>query len=145
MSKLAEIAKTYVGTPHINGGNVKGAGLDCCTLITNIYKEMGWADVIMQFGYSGDWYCQKEHREYVLAYLVKYCDKVDTLAEGDLISYRWGRSDFAHIAIYLGDSRIIHCDADDGVEITDVLDPKLVDAKGQSRATGYWRLKHGHI
>lgn len=145
MSKLTEIAKTYVGTPHINGGNVKGAGLDCCTLITHIYKEMGWADVTMQFGYSCDWYCQKEHREYVLTYLLKYCDKVETLAEGDLISYRWGRSDFAHIAIYLGDNRIIHCDADEGVEITDVSDPKLVDAKGNSRATGYWRLKHGHI
>lgn len=58
-NKLYETALSYVGTPHINGANVKGAGLDCCTLITNIYKEMGWADIPMEFGYSGDWYCQK--------------------------------------------------------------------------------------
>lgn len=145
MGKLVEISKTYVGTPHINGGNVKGAGLDCCTLVTNIYKDMGWIDVSIPFFYSGDWYCQKEHREYVLAYLKEYCKKVDALQEGDIISYRWGRSDFAHLAIYLGDGRIIHCAADAGVEITDINDPKLIDAKGNSRATGYWRLKHGTV
>lgn len=145
MGKLVEISKTYVGTPHINGGNVKGAGLDCCTLVTNIYRDMGWVDVSVPFSYSGDWYCRKEHREYVLTYLKKYCEKVDDLKEGDIISYRWGRSDFAHLAIYLGDGRIIHCAADDGVEITDIDDPRLIDAKGNSRATGYWRLKHGAL
>lgn len=145
MGKLLEISKTYVGTPHINGGNVKGAGLDCCTLVTNIYRDMGWVDVSIPFSYSGDWYCCKEHREYVLAYLEKYCEKVDDLEEGDIISYRWGRSDFAHLAIYLGGGRIIHCAADDGVEITDINDPKLIDVKGNSRATGYWRLKHGIV
>lgn len=142
-NKLYETALSYVGTPYINGANVKGAGLDCCTLITNIYQEMGWADIPMEFGYSGDWYCQKNCKELVLAYLTKYCYEVDELQPGDVISYRWGRSNYAHLAMYIGNGCIIHCSADNGTCITDLDEPALLDAKGRSRATGYWRLKDG--
>ena len=142
-NKLYETALSYVGTPHINGANVKGAGLDCCTLITNIYKEMGWADIPMEFGYSGDWYCQKDCKELVLAYLTKYCYEVDELQPGDVISYRWGHSNYAHLSMYIGNGCIIHCSADNGTCITDLDDPLLLDAKGRSRATGFWRLKDG--
>lgn len=145
MSNLEKIAQTYVGTPHINGGNVKGAGLDCCTLVTSLYREAGIIDVTMPTGYANDWYCRKNHEEYILAYLEKYCERVHELREGDLISYRWGRSDYAHIAVYFGRGRIIHSEADSGTSITDLTDPKLYDHTGKSRVTGYWRLKDGII
>lgn len=142
---IMDIARTYVGTPHINGGDVKGAGLDCCTLVTNLYADLGYEKIPIKFGYSGDWYCQKHCTELLLPYLEKYCDKTQELRPGDLVSYRWGRSSYAHLAVYLGDNLVIHCDADDGTNITEISNPKFYDYRGQSRATGYWRLKDEFI
>ena len=69
------------------------------------------------------------------------CKRIRKLQPGDIISYRWGRAKYAHLAIYLGDKRILHCQARNGVEITDIDAPYLFDAKGKSRVTGYWRVK----
>lgn len=141
--KLIELAKTYIGTPHINGGDIKGAGLDCCTLVTNFYAELGYKKIPVSFGYSADWYCRRKCKEILLPYLEKYFDKVASLLPGDLVSYRWGYSSYAHLSIYLGNRKFAHCDADDGCCITGADEPKFWDALGRSRITGYWRLKDG--
>ena len=138
---LLKIAKTYLNTPHINGGNIKGAGLDCCTLPANIFMEMGHADFNIIFGYSGDWFCKKDCKEILLPYLEKYLYRVEQLQAGDVISYRWARAKYAHLAVYLGDEKVIHCQASVGVEIADTFNPYFFDAKGNSRVTGFWRLK----
>ena len=143
--KLFDIALTYIGTPHINGGNVKGAGLDCCSLITHMVKESCGVDVPIVFGYSMDWFCKKECEELLKPYLDKYCFKVTELKAGDILSFRWGRAEYAHLAMYIGDGFVIHCQADMGVEITEVDSPYFFDAKGNSRLSGYWRLKDEFI
>ena len=145
MNKLLDLAKTYVGTPHINGGDVKGAGLDCCTLVTNFYAELGHKKIKVKFGYSADWYCQKDCEELLLPYLEKHFVRTKCLMPGYLVSYRWGHSKYAHLAIYLGKGMLLHCDADDGTSITNIDDPKFTDALGKSRITGFWRPKHGVI
>ncbi len=140
-NELYRIAVSYVGTPHINGGNIKGVGLDCCTLVTQIYQEAGCGTIPVSFGYSEDWYCQKNCKEILLPYLEKHCYKVDELEIGDVISYRFGRSDYAHLSVYLGNNKVIHCSADNGTEIRNADDFCFNDAKCRSRVTGYWRLK----
>ena len=139
--KLIRVAKTYIGTPHINGGNIKGAGLDCSTLPAQIFHELGYGNFEIMFGYSGDWYCKKDCEEKLLPYLEKYCERTDILEVGDIISYRWGRAMYAHLAVYLGDNQIIHCKALSGVEITDLDAPYFTDGQGRSRVTGYWRVR----
>lgn len=139
---LYDIALTYIGTPHINGGNVKGAGLDCCTLIAQIIKEFYNVDIPIEFNYSGDWFCKYDCTEELFPYLEKYFEPVETLQEGDLISYKWGRSNYAHLSMYLCSNTVIHCQADVGVEITDLENPYFFYANGKTRATGIWRLKH---
>ena len=139
---LYEKALEFIGTPHVNGGNIKGAGLDCSTLPANFFHELGYGDFEIMFGYSGDWYCKRDCEELLLPYLEKYCERIDEPEPGDIISYRWGRAQYAHLSIYLGDKRILHCQAQSGVEITDINAPYLFDAKGNSRVTGYWRVKH---
>ena len=138
---INKIAKSFLNTPHVNGGNIKGAGLDCCTLPAHIFNEMGLGHFEIVFGYSGDWFCQKNCEEILLPYLEKYCDRCNSLEVGDVISYRWGRAQYAHLAVYIGDKRVIHCMADTGTEITDITDPRFFDAKGHTRVTGFWRLK----
>ena len=139
MDKLWTVAMSYIGTPHINGGQVKGAGLDCCTLPVAIYKEFG-VDIPVDIGYSADWFCQRG-AELIKPYLSRYFSRVNELNSGDLISFSWGRAKFAHLAMYLGGGKVIHSQADRGTEITDLDDPYFLRKDGRSRITGYWRLK----
>ena len=113
--RLNSLALEYIGTPHVNGGNIKGAGLDCSTLPANFFRELGYGDFEIMFGYSGDWYCKRDCEELLLPYLERYCERIDEPEPGDIISYRWGRAQYAHLAIYLGDKRILHCQARSGV------------------------------
>lgn len=136
MTDLYRIAQTYKGTPHINGGDIKGAGLDCCTLITHLIAEHKGVNIPVEFGYSGDWFCRKNCREILLPYLERHFERVAALEPGDVISYKWGRSQYAHLAMYLGNNLVIHCKAEEGVEITDINNPLFND-----RTTGVWRLK----
>jgi cell wall-associated NlpC family hydrolase len=142
--KLNALAMTFIGTPHVNGGNIKGVGLDCSTLPAQFFHELGYGDFEIMFGYSGDWYCKKDCEEKLLPYLEKYGQRITEaeLQPGDVISYRWGRAQYAHLSIYLGDNRVLHCQALTGVEITDANAPYFFDKKGESRITGYWRAVH---
>ena len=80
-----------------------------------------------------------------MPYLEKRFVRTKCLMPGYLVSYRWGHSKYAHLAIYLGKGMLLHCDADDGTTITNIDDPKFTDALGKSRITGFWRPKHGVI
>lgn len=141
--ELYTVARSYIGTPHINRGNVKGAGLDCCTLPAHIFHELLGVEAKINFNYSCDWYCKRNCEEILLPYLQEYCYEVKDLQVGDILSYRWGRAKYAHLAVFLGRGRVIHCSADAGTEITEINSPCFVDGRGESRQTGIWRLKHG--
>ena len=82
---LNSLAMEYVGTPHVNGGNIKGAGLDCSTLPANFFHDLGYGDFEIMFGYSGDWYCKRNCEELLLPYLKKYCRRIRKLMPGDIL------------------------------------------------------------
>ena len=138
---LREIAKTYIGTPHRNGGDLKGVALDCCSLITHLYQEAGYGKIPITFGYSNNWFCKQHTEELMLPYLEKYFYRKEKAEIGDCITYRWGRAEYAHISMVIDDGIVIHCDADDGVEITDIDSPKFFDKNGRSRVSGIWGMK----
>lgn len=138
--KLYDIALSYVGTPHRNGGNIKKVGLDCCTLITQILQEAGYGTVPITFGYSCDWFCKINCKEILLPYLEKHCFRKDKMEAGDVLSFRWGRAKYAHLALYLGDNKVVHCSADFGTEITDLNNPYFYDYQGRSRISGIWGI-----
>lgn len=133
-TRLNEIANSWVGTPHQNACSLRGTACDCTGLITGIYRDLGVADIPVDYNYTAFWYTKKGCNELLLPYLEKYCVRVDTLEPGDIIAYRFGRSVCAHVSMYLGDDRIIHCNADFGTEIINILELK-------NRESGYWRLK----
>lgn len=143
--ELYRVSLEYLNLPHINGAMVKGVAVDCCTLPALIYKDLGVADIKINFGYSADWFCRRNCEEILLPYLNKYFKRVDTLAPGDLITFSWGRAEYAHAAIYLGNDVCVHAQADAGVEIIDLNHPCFFDGKGKSRMSGIWRLKNEFI
>lgn len=112
---------------------MRGIACDCTGLIVGILHDNG-VDLDVKYDYDAFWYLKKDHQEKMLPYLEKYFYRVETLKPGDLISYRFGRSNFAHISMYLENDKIIHCHADFGVEI--VNRKELED-----RETSFWRLK----
>lgn len=122
---------------HQNGTNMRGVACDCTGLITGIYADKGII-IPVDFNYDAFWYMRKGCKELMLPYLEKHFERVSTLDEGDCITYRFGRAQYAHIAMYLGEGKIIHCNADFGVEI--INKEELTD-----RESGYWRLKNVNI
>lgn len=131
---LNKAAKEWLGTSHQNGCSMRGVACDCTGLMTGIYKDLGIIDIPVTYNYGAFWYLKKGCNELVLPYLEEYFQRVDSLEPGDLISYRFGRAQYAHVAMYLGEGRIIHCNADFGTEIIHKIEI-------ENRESGYWRLK----
>lgn len=87
--EVVRIAKKYLGVPYVWGGNNPRIGLDCSGLVKLVFKEMGYdlPRVARQQAQEG--------REIA---------SVSQAQPGDLIGMRKGK----HIAIYLGDNKILH-------------------------------------
>ena len=67
-------ARSWVGTPYVLGGRIKGVGCDCVTLIAEVMINAGvWPaatvnNAFAKFGnYSGDWFCNTTAQRYLLA------------------------------------------------------------------------------
>lgn len=68
-SEAVEIARSFLGTPYVLGGRVKGAGVDCATLLAAYLIEIGkctpedFDDVGI---YSHDWFQHQSSERYML-------------------------------------------------------------------------------
>ncbi|NUL46958.1 C40 family peptidase [Cellulosimicrobium funkei] len=86
---IVETAKKYLGTPYVWGGNSPSQGFDCSGLVKYVMNELG-VDMPR-----------------VARDQAKVGTEIGSLAEaqpGDLLGMRNGK----HIAIYLGDNKILH-------------------------------------
>jgi len=76
-------ARSWIGTPYHKAACVKGAGVDCCTLLWGVYKNCGLipeGDQIVE-RYSHDWFSNTDTEKYLFR-AMRYAHKV---AEG--VSY----------------------------------------------------------
>ena len=80
-----EIASSFKGTPYVLGAAVKGAGVDCATLLRLYLQECGFAksEDFADIGlYAGDWFCHANSERYLLQ-LMRHAPKVlDTICRG---------------------------------------------------------------
>lgn len=131
------INSDWLKCKHQNGTSIRGVACDCTGLITGILKDNG-IHIDVECNYNAYWYTKRGCKELMLPYLEKYFYRVDTLQAGDCISYRFGRAEHSHIAMYLGDGMLIHCNADFGVEI-------IHREELEHRESAFWRLKDGLV
>lgn len=109
--KAVAQAKTYLGIPYVWGGTDRTKGLDCSGFTQNVYKDMG-IDIPRV---SGD--------------QAKAGRPVASLAEarpGDLVFYDYSssRSGIDHVAMYIGDGKIIEAEqTGTDIKIDDVGEP----------------------
>ena len=121
--EAVEIARSYLGTPYILGGRLKGAGLDCATLLGLYLIEIGVVDDSLweRVGlYSHDWFQHAGRERYLRALLElgqltsEFVCRSDAPARpGDLVLFRVVRSHlFNHGAIVTAWPHGIHAQAE---------------------------------
>ena len=143
MNSMVAEAYTWLGTPHVNQAKVKGKGVDCGMLLIACLENTGRIKkgAIQIAPYSNEWHLHHS-TEWFLKVVEKYCNKISMvdIQPGDFLLYRFGRC-VSHGGIYVGDNHIIHSLVGQGVVMTDLNDVMFLDAHGNSRLHGVYRVK----
>jgi cell wall-associated NlpC family hydrolase len=105
-ARVCEIAMSYLGTPYHNHGRVKGAGVDCATLLINVYSEAGEIEDFDPGYYSPQFFMHRGEPIY-RDIVERFAREVEAPLPGDVVMYWVGRQ-FAHGGIVLRWPRIIH-------------------------------------
>ena len=115
--EIIKTARQYIGTPHCMGGTSKKC-IDCSGLLLVVFAKYG---------------IHLPHNSQEQARFGKKISRKDDLRKGDLVffknSYKTNNY-ITHAGIYVGDNKMIHASANDGVTITSLDDkywhPKFV-------------------
>lgn len=85
-------ARTWIGTPYRKMGQVKGAGVDCGTLLLCIYRTMGLLNDEMLEVYGHDWWLHVKEEFYlrhVMRHALQIAERVfyraDQVEPGNLV------------------------------------------------------------
>jgi cell wall-associated NlpC family hydrolase len=150
-------ARSWIGTPYLHQGRVKGAGVDCAMLLLEVYERVGLiphlalAEVVVDPAgqiakYPPDWMLHRDEERYleIVERFARKLPRGESVAplDGDIALYRWGRT-ISHGAIVDRWPRIIHAYSRSGwVEYGEgdrgeVGGPGL---DGKPRLAGFWSL-----
>lgn len=105
--QIVAAARSWLGTPYHPGGRVKNVGVDCLTLLAEVFAQAGIIPHIEVPYYPHDWHLHRGEERY-LAGLLRYAHEIDTLPlPGDIALWKFGRC-FSHGAIIIEWPLIIH-------------------------------------
>jgi cell wall-associated NlpC family hydrolase len=90
-------AKTWLRTPYHHMGRIKGGGVDCATLLAEVFARAGAVPPVDIGHYPPDWHLHRDLERY-LAVIINVAHEIERPVPGDIVLYRWGRA-FAHGAI----------------------------------------------
>lgn len=121
---LAE-AKSWIGTPYHHQARVKGRGVDCATLLAEVYARAGAIATIDLGNYPMQWHLHRGAERY-LGWLMDLGDEVTEPQPADVVVYRYGRC-FSHGGIVLEWPRIIHSFSGVGCVYADGLKGALAE------------------
>jgi cell wall-associated NlpC family hydrolase len=105
-ARVVRIAHGYMGTPYHPHGRKKGVGVDCLTLLAEVYTEAGLIERPKIPHYSPDFFKHKGAELY-LEGVLKYTHEVSVAKPGDIALWKYGRC-FSHGAIVVRWPHIIH-------------------------------------
>jgi len=150
--RVVAVAKTYLGTPYHSHARVKGAGVDCLTLLSCVWEESGLIPRVKLPHYSEDYFKHKGGELYLKG-LLDYTVEIETPPEpGDIVLWKFGRC-FSHGAIVIDWPHIIHAQINRHVTIESAeaaqglkFIGENVPGKGGLRPRktfSYWRKQNG--
>jgi len=100
-------AASWVGTPYHHAGRVKGAGVDCLTLLACVFENAGMIPPVDIPHYPPDWHMHRSQELY-LGGLLEYCAEVEGPPEpADIALWKFGRC-YSHGAIVIAWPLILH-------------------------------------
>lgn len=100
-------AETWIGTPYAHMQMVKGAGVDCATILKAVYGTVfpEVRDAPLEY-YPPDWHLHRDDERYV-NFIRQYATETDAPLPGDIVVVKFGRS-FAHGGLVVAWPEIIH-------------------------------------
>ena len=99
-------ALAWQGTPYHHQGRVKGAGVDCATLLCEVYEKAGVIPFVDPRPYPPDWHLHRNDEVY-LGWLKKFAKEINNPKPGDVMVWKFGRC-FSHGAIMINHDYVIH-------------------------------------
>lgn len=135
---IVKEATDWLNTPFHDQQRLKGYGVDCAQLIAGIAENLNIIEKNTNIPtYVVDWHIH--HSDEKLLWYLKYfkCVKKrnkDDYKLGDILTFKFGRCT-SHLAIYVGDNRILHADKRFGKVICHNLDDDL-----KNRHTTTWKF-----
>lgn len=103
---VAEYALQFVGNPYVYGGCSLTTGTDCSGFVMLIYRHFG---------------VELPHYDAAIRARGKSVASLSEAKAGDIICY------YGHVAIYLGDGRIVHAsNSRDGIKISENADYRTI-------------------
>jgi cell wall-associated NlpC family hydrolase len=104
---VVEEAKTWLGTPYISNGAVKGAGIDCGMLLVRVYSDIGLIPAFDPRPYPAQWALHQSAERY-LAIVESYAHEIPgPPLPGDIALFKFGKC-WAHGAIVTDWPQLIH-------------------------------------
>ena len=135
--KVVAIAKTWLKTPYHHMAKIKGVGVDCLTLLSEVYREAGLVGELEIPYYPKD-FMQHSGAELYLDGLLKHAYEIDTKPQaGDIIIWKFGRC-FSHTAIVIDYPQVIHACAGSSVTIDDAEAAEWLSSRPH-KVFSYWK------
>lgn len=139
--RVVEVARTWVGTPYHTAGRVKGAGVDCLTILAEVYHEAGLIERADIPYYPADWHLHKDTERY-LEGVARYATEFEgPPLPGDIVVWRFGRC-FSHGAIVTEWPQVIHAYVGTKVCTEDALKARWLTHVGEGRQGGERQRKY---
>lgn len=112
---ICQEALTFLNTPYHVLGMLKGAGVDCMTLLILIYSNVGLIDIFKPQSYSPDFLFHKNEEDYLNG-VSKFGKLTTEYKKGNIILYKFGRC-VSHSAVIINEieGTIVHAISGQGV------------------------------
>jgi len=149
-ARVVAVAKEFVGTPYHHEGRLKGIGIDCATIIAEVFERAGVVPHIDLPPYSPMWHVSRDEERYT-EFIRRFAQEVTGLRgplPGDIVCWKFHRC-FAHGAIVVDWPTVIHAFINIGCVEDDALKNQVlaivserVPTQGQPRPMkvfSYWR------
>jgi cell wall-associated NlpC family hydrolase len=127
-------ARSWVGTPYHHAGQVKGAGVDCLTLLACVFAGAGMIEKPKIPHYPHDWHMHRSEERYLTG-VADLCVEVEAPMPADIAVWKFGRC-FSHGAIVVEWPIIIHAYVGRQVSIENVDQAPYLSQIGEGNGVG---------
>lgn len=132
-AKIVAVTRTWIGTPYLHQGALKGVGCDCLGLVRGVWREVYGSEPERAPPYAPDWAEASGDEALVAAGRRHFIElSKDELEPGDVLLFRWrAHVPAKHAAILSAPGRMIH--AQDGAAVCEVS------------MSGWWRRRLAYV